>query len=113
MSDSYRLRTSSSCSGIKGGYIPGYQREDTNCKARCDEHEWCRGYRISNSFVYRNQYSCRLLTPDRQDGMSGWTLLDEGNWLEPELWKESNALPYKCFEKNVAGKLYFGLSWVC
>ena len=101
----FKLSTNTACStdGINK-YISGLEKKLTShddCKLECERHEWCKGYRINGTDLI----SCRLLTNQNVSISGGWEYLDEGNWAEPDEWRETiNAVGFMCYEKVLIGK---------
>ena len=101
---SYELKTEQACTTDgKFKHISGYQKdkndiEATECEAECDEHDWCKGYRIRED----NTRFCRLLTDHRDTEVEGWTLYNANNWVEPDEWKPSvgTGIVYNCYVKK-------------
>ena len=107
----FKLSTNTACStdGINK-YISGLQKDvpsQEDCSLECERYNWCRGYRISGK---DDSLSCRLLTNEIVSLSDGWEYLDEGNWAEPDKWKETHnaivdPLPLDmCYEKFFVGK---------
>ena len=101
---SYELKTEQACTTDgQFKHISGYQKdkndiEATECEAECDEHDWCKGYRIRED----NTRFCRLLTDHRDTEVEGWTLYNANNWVEPDEWKPSvgTGIVYNCYVKK-------------
>ena len=101
----FKLSTNTACStdGINK-FISGFQKEissQEDCKLECERHEWCKGYRVNGT----DSVSCRLLTNENVTISDGWKHFDDGNWAEPDEWKETpDAVGYLCYEKTFVGK---------
>ena len=80
-----RTRTICAVTEDGGDVISGLQKSVNtvrDCKSECEEHEWCRGIRIRQSF----NGECRLLTNPISE-FDGWKLFNSRNWAEPQNWK--------------------------
>ena len=113
--ENFVIRTCTACASHAWRYISGYQKQQIShvqCENECQKYHWCRGIRISGS-LSQHFGKCRLLT-NHKTNLPGWTFYNDGNWVEPNNWKETGDVTcksafsgktYHCYEKNSPSKI--------
>ena len=80
--------------------------QEAACEKECISYSWCKG--ISSLYSARRGITrCRLLAEQKPEtNISGWDWKDDGNWVEPDQWKNGATLASDtaaCYEKIQTG----------
>ena len=98
----FHLVTNNACTKTSNGYdyVSGFQflgsKTQYECAVECTNYSWCRG-------ILSGQRYCRLLADAYSVQLPGWQFVGFGNWIEPNLWKNSQITGYQCLVKTGSG----------